>query len=254
MIDSHCHIETMENPGGVLEEALKRRMKAVVTSPQDMKEAESAFGLQEKYPDFLFVCLGFHPTGLGSYSSDYVENYISFIKTNRNRIVGIGEVGLDWYWVKDETKRNESKTAFVRFIHLAQELELPLVIHCREAYEDVFSILKENNATRVMMHCFSGTEEHLRTVLSRGYFISLATNVCYTKKHPRLAEQTPLEQMLPETDSPFLNPSDPKKPENRPWNILESAKVIGKMKNVSPEHIIEVTAENARRFFGLGKK
>ncbi|MBI2970983.1 MAG: TatD family hydrolase [Candidatus Aenigmarchaeota archaeon] len=250
MIDSHCHIETIEKPEDILTEARTRGMKAIITSSQDPEEARRAFDLQEKCQHFLFVCLGWHPTRLRD-APEQLGAYTDFIRANQHRAVGIGEVGLDYYWMKGEKQRHAAQQIFVRFVTLAKELDLPLVIHCREAYDDVFALLEQHGAARVMMHCFSGSKERLALALERGYMISLATNVCYTKKHQLLAEKTPLSQMLLETDSPWLNPFDPKKPENRPWHIAESARVIGELHNLPPSEVLARTAANARRFFGL---
>jgi TatD DNase family protein len=143
------------------------------------------------------------------------------------------------------------KKVFILFIDLAKELNLPLVIHAREAFNDALEILKEKNAKDVVLHCFSGSEGNLKEAIKRGYFISFATNICYTKKHPRLAEKTPIEKMLLETDSPWLDPENPRELINRPWKILNSARVIAKIKGISEKEVLEKTAENALKFFKI---
>lgn len=251
MIDVHCHLEYIENPEKVILEAKERGMKGIVTSVADPREAEKILNLREKYSDFLFVSLGFHPEYAKEYGEKEITKYLELIKKNREKIVAIGEIGLDYFWNKDEREREETKNIFKIFLDLANELDLPVVIHCREAYQDLLSILKEKNSQKVCLHCFSGSEGNLKEALSRGYFISFATNICYTKKHPRLAKIVPLEKLLLETDAPWLDPDSPKTLTNRPWKIEKSAKVIAEIKEVPQNQILEITAQNAKKIFSL---
>lgn len=251
MIDVHCHLEYIKNPEKIILEAKEKGMKGIISSVADPKEAEKILNLREKYLDFLFVSLGFHPEYVTKYKEKEIEKYIDFVEKNREKIVAIGEIGLDYFWTKDEKEREDSKILFKRFLDLAKKLNLPVVIHCREAYQDVLSILKEKDIQKVCLHCFSGSEGNLKEALSRGYFISFATNICYTKKHPRLAKIVPLEKMLLETDSPWLDPDSPKTLTNRPWKIEKSAKVISEVKQISENEIIKITTKNAQEFFGL---
>jgi TatD DNase family protein len=126
-----------------------------------------------------------------------------------------------------------------------------LVIHARDAFSDALEILRDKESKRVCLHCFSGSEGNLKEALKRGYFISYATNICWTKKHPRLAEKTPIEKMLLETDSPWLDPENPKSLTNKPWKILNSAKVISQIKGISVKEVLEKTTENAKKFFKI---
>ncbi len=250
MIDIHCHLEFIENPIEVIETS-KGKMKAILTSVADPKNARAVFDLEKKYPNFLFVTLGFHPEYLLNYQDDEIEKYIEFIKNSKEKICAIGEVGMDFSKECEEIDKMRMRKVFVRFINLAKELNLPLVIHARDAFKEVLEILKELKAQRVCLHCFSGSEGILKEALRMGYFISFATNVCYTKKHPRLAEKTPIERMLLETDSPWLDPENPKSLTNRPWKIFYSAKVISEIKKIPPEKVLEITTKNAIEFFNL---
>ncbi len=258
MIDSHCHLCHMENVDEIIEEAKLKGVDAIVTSALGRERAEKSFAIRERHPDSVFVCTGLHPSEAGKPDE---EEYMDFIRKNSKNIVAIGETGLDYNRVTDKGKQEASKAAFLEMIKLAGSLDLPLVIHTRNgpknenAVADALAILKENGAKRVMMHCFSGSESDLKEALGMGYLISYATNICWTKKHPRLAEKTPLEQMVLETDAPWLDPDsvEEKKLENRPWKIEKSAEVIAKIKGVTKEEVLKITEENARRFFGLEK-
>lgn len=251
MIDIHCHLEYIKNPEEIIAEAQKRKMKAIISSVADPKDAKKILILKTKYSDFLFVSLGFHPHYVKKYKEKEVIEYVDFIKKNKEKIVAVGEIGLDYFQLSKDKQKNLQKEILKKFLDLAKELKLPVVIHCREAFDDLLLILKEKEVKKVVLHCFSGSEGNLKEALRRGYFISFATNVCYTKKHPRLASIVPLEKMLLETDSPWLDPDSPKTLTNRPWKVDKSVKVISGIKNILPEKILKTVCLNATNFFHL---
>ncbi|MBC7074463.1 TatD family hydrolase, partial [Candidatus Parcubacteria bacterium] len=244
MIDVHCHLEYMENPNEILKTAKEKGMLGLISSVAEPKDAQKILTLSEKWPNFLYVSLGFHPDSIENYNEKEILEYENFIEKNRGKIIAIGEIGLDYFHQLTEKEKIQQKKIFQRFLQLAQKLNLPVVLHCREAFEDLFSILKEEKTERVCLHCFSGSEGILKEAIKRGYFISFATNICYTKKHPRLAQKTPIEKLLLETDSPWLDPDSPKTLTNRPWKIEKSAKIIAQIKNLTPEKILEMSAKN----------
>jgi len=253
MIDVHCHLEYMKNIDEVVKEAMQK-MLAIITSVADPEDFDKIMKIQNKYPDFVFVSAGFHPERMDKYTDDAIDAYLDLIQKNNEKLVAIGEIGLDYSWVKDEKKQERSKRIFMKFIKLAKELKKPLVIHSRNgernAITEVLDILEKEKAKHVVMHCFSGSNTELKRALELGYYISFATLVCRSDKHKRLAEATPIEKMLLETDAPWLDPFS-KELVNRPWNIKESAKVLAGIKNVPEEKIIEKTNENARKIFSL---
>jgi len=283
-IDCHCHLEYMREPDKVVAEA-RKKMAGIVTSVAHPKQAEQMLALSEKNKDFVFVCLGLHPTEAdyfcfgrnesGRESSDSqhhtegdVEKYIEFIKSNKKKIVGIGEVGLDYHHIKEEEKIDLSKKVFLQMIELANELKKPLVIHCRNAMPDTLKIL-EAAKTPVMMHFFSGTVEELQTCLERGYYISFTTMTSKSKRYRKIAKKTPLDKILLETDAPWLDPdpsqdtkdkelTDAQRPlfspynlTNRPWFIYKTAEKLAKDRKLKKETILKKTTENAKKFFKI---
>jgi len=250
MIDIHCHLEFIKNKVEVLEEA-RKKMEAIITSVADPKNAKNILDLAKKYQNFLFISLGFHPECLKDYKDEEIRKYLDLIKDFRDEIVAIGEVGLDFSQELKNIDRERMEKVFSLFIDLAEELDLPLVIHARDAFPETIEILKEKGPKKVCLHCFSGSEGNLKEALNLGYFISFATNICWTKKHPRLAQKTPLERMLLETDSPWLDPENPKGLNNQPWKISLSIKKVAEIKNMSFEKVRETITKNAREFFKL---
>jgi len=263
-IDVHCHITHMENPESVVREAMQK-LSAIVTVTAEISHAEQALELRSKFPDFVFVSLGLHPEYCMKYSGKEIDSYMKLIRRSRKDVCAIGEVGLDYSWITKSDEQERSKEIFIQMIGLAKELKLPLEIHSRNsdrqktAIHDTLKILTDEGAKDVVMHCFSGSEAALKAALEHGYYISFATNVCWTKKHPYLAGKTPLEKMLLETDAPWLDPdttiedlkNESRKLSNRPWKIGKSAAKIAEIKSISKEEVLRITAENAARFFGL---
>lgn len=251
MIDVHCHLEYIKNPEKVILEAQRRGMKALISSLADPQEIKKILKLKEKYPNFLYLSFGFHPDSSKKYKEREILNYLEFIKKNKEKTIAIGEIGLDYFHQIEPSERELTKKIFKIFLDLANEINLPVIIHCRQAFEDLMEILKEKKTKKVVLHCFSGSEGDLKEALKRDYFISFATNICYTKKHPRLVQKTPIEKIFLETDSPWLDPNSPQTLTNRPWNIEKSAKIIAKIKNKRPKEILEITTQNTINFFNL---
>lgn len=255
-IDAHCHIEHMEHPEKIAEEVRKNMIAAVCSVPNP-NDFEKIMQLREKFQDCMFVCLGFHPEYIEKYSAKQIDECIDFIKENKKKLVAIGEVGLDYNWIKEKEKQDKTKEVFIQFIDLSKETKLPLVIHTRnnnekqqDAVSDALKILTDQNAKSVMLHCFSGNENNLKYALEQDYFVSFATLICKSEKHQRLAGKTPIESMLIETDAPWLDP-DSRELVNRPWKIERSAEVIANIKETTKQEILEKTTQNAKRFFEL---
>jgi len=255
MIDSHCHLEHMEDPQGVARQAMGM-MSGVVTSAPDPRHFGAVMNLRDKFPGFVHIAIGFHPEHLDEYASEQIEGHIQRIRDNSSKIVSIGEVGLDYSWIKEEAKREKTKIIFKKFIDLSLELKKPLTIHARngsegeDAISETIEILKSKQAGNVMMHCFSGSDRNLEDCLKQGWMISFATLIVRSRKHQRFAAQVPMDQMLLETDAPWLDP-DSRELANRPWKIARSAEVIAEIKGISKQEVLDRTEKNARRFFGI---
>jgi len=258
MIDAHCHLEHM-NAEEVIAQA-RGKMTAIVTSIADIKDAKTVVELHRKHPDFVFACLGFHPEIMKTYTYKEIGYYMGFIRQNRKEVAAIGEVGLDYNWITGKDDQLISREIFEFFIDLAKDLDLPLVIHSRngrdnkegsnEGIGDAIEILEKNGCKRVMMHCFSGSEGQLKRCVANGWMISFATVICKSFKHQRLAKITPLDQMLLETDAPWLDP-DSRELVNRPWKIERSAEIIAEKLGITKDEVLRATEDNAKMFFKI---
>ncbi len=229
----------------VIEEC-RKRIRAVIASSARYDESLRVLELCKKHDGFLYATIGCHPTEIQD-----AEKVLDLIQKNKDKIVGIGEAGLDYHWVKEPEKRLEQKAVFEKFISLAEELNLPLVIHSWDAEEDCLEMIKKNDVSAVF-HCYSGSRELEREIIKKGHMVSVSTQVCFSKSHRKIARDLPLENLLLETDSPFLSPvKTEEEKRNFPWNIKYAAERVAKEKEISPGKVMEAAESNARRVFRI---
>lgn len=185
------------------------------------------------------------------------ENFEIFDKTvltHKTDICAIGEVGLDYYWVKEEPIHLVQQEIFRKCIDLANELKLPLVVHSRKAENDCLNILEQEAQVPVVMHGMEANEDHINRLVDLGYFITIPTSVCNRKKYKKIAIKTPIEHIMLETDSPFQLPFNPpagEKVKNTPANINLSAKRIAEVKDITLEDVATTTTKNTKTFFNI---
>jgi len=235
------------------------KMSAIITSVPDPEDLEKTFRLREKFRGFVFVAAGFHPEVAHKFTDEQIFEYMQELEANSDRLVSIGEVGLDYFWVKEKEEQERTKNIFSDFIILAAKMKKPLTIHARsgpggDGISETIAVLKKGKAKNVMMHCFSGSEENLKECLDLGYYITYSTVIVKSPRHQRLAKRTPLDQMLLDTDSPWLDPDTKpgsKDLTNKPWKIEKSAEVIADVLGISKKEVLDRTDENARSFFHL---
>jgi TatD DNase family protein len=251
-IDCHCHLSHTQKKGlklvEILEHAEESNVIAMVDSPVYPKDYQQTIKRHKSYPNRIFATLGAPPANYHEMDIDKIVNLISQFAEEK-AIVGIGEVGLDYYWVKDEKIRDLQHKTFARFIDLANELQLPLIIHSRDAEQQAIELLKRAETT-VIMHSFAGNVELAHECIERDYFISIPTAVTNRKKHRRLARKVPLNRLLTETDSPYLSPF-PEKRRNEPAFVVEAVKEIAKLKEEALEEVAAILLKNAKTAFQL---
>ncbi len=251
-IDTHCHISHTLKRGlklnVLLQHAAENNVLAIIDSPVFLDSYNQSIRIHKNNPKKIFVTLGASPA---HYHEVNINKIILNIRefAEKKEIVGIGEIGLDYYWVKNKAIRNQQHTIFKQFIELANELDLPLIIHSREAEKDSVQDLSIAE-TPVIMHSFSGDVETALECVDRGYFISIPTSVTSRKKHRRLAASVPLEHLITETDSPYLSPF-PDRKRNEPAYVIYAVKEIAKIKEVPEEEVAEITTKNAITIFNL---
>lgn len=248
LIDTHAHIDMLENP---IEETFSQmenyNVKKVIIPSVEIATMEKVLLLGQKY-DNLYSMLGIFPTEAKTFSKD-VEQYI---ESNIDKIVAIGEVGLDYYW--DKSFKDLQKEVFIKQIELANKYELPIVIHDREAHKDTYDILKEyNKSSEVLFHCFSGSVEFMKECVKQGWYIAIGGVVTFknAKNIKDVAKEVPLDKLVLETDSPYLTPVPFRGKSNTPAYVKYVAEEISNLKSIPLEEIIDITTTNAERLFKI---
>ncbi len=248
LIDTHAHVDMLEEH---IAETLKKmnanKVKKVINPACDLKSFDRILALSKKHNN-IYAMLGIYPSEAKTYSEDVEE----IIVNNAQNIVAIGEIGLDYYW--DKSFKELQCEVFAKQIILANKLNLPIVVHDREAHKDCFDILKENNKnSQVLFHCFSGSTEFMKECVNSGYYIALGGVVTFKNsvKMKEVAKAVPLERLVLETDSPYLTPVPHRGKPNTPAYIKYVAQEIAGLRGMAVEELTDITTDNAERLFKI---
>ena len=244
LVDVHCHLDFEEFDPDRDEVVARAGDILIVNSTVRPQGIAKALQLCERY-DNVRCMLGF---GASDLDEDAFEAMASLIKQNRDSIVGVGEVGLDHYWVKDERGRQVQRGHLAQMVSISRELALPLLVHSRDAESECINILEEHKA-RAIMHCFSGSIEDAFRAAKIGCLLSIPCNVTYSRGRQELVKALPLECMVLESDAPYLGPR--KGERNEPANVRTAAEKIAELKGVDAGMVEEATTGNALAFIGL---
>lgn len=265
MIDCHAHLadESFDSDRAeVLARARDAGVTTVVCVSEGLDDASRVLEISRVHAEIL-PCLGLHPERVSvaasadgaadeatkSAESGEADKLIELIRKNVSDLVGIGEVGLDYWLAKDDESRRAQKRVLATFVELARELDLPLNVHSRSAGHYAIDLLLELDARRVLMHAFDGKASKALPGVEAGFLFSIPPSVVRSPQKQKLVRRLPLESLALETDSPVLGPQ--KAERNEPANIRVSLRTIAKIKGVSEQEVEAVTTENARRLFRL---
>lgn len=260
MIDTHCHLEQPvydEDREAVIERC-KAELRAIITCAPNPKHYAITFEMVDTHPNFIFATAAIHPEYAKRFSEEEIENAMKVLEENKDRLVAIGETGLDYDFIQDEEGREKQREMFVKFVRFAKQLELPVVVHIRNgpdketanAFEHAIEILEKENAKRVQLHMF-GSRQLLQRALDNGWYISANAIIIRSKNYKKLVRDTPLERLMLETDAPWLHPSGDSKTRNDPTGVHAVAEKVAQIKKTTIEEIATATTKNAIEFFGL---
>lgn len=247
LVDTHAHMcdaSFDEDRETVLERARKAGISAIIAVGENLADARKNCELAQTFP-ILKPAAGLYPTHL---DLEQAHQMADFLRDNQSRMVAIGEVGLDYWVVKEEAEKALQREILKIFVELSKELNLPLNIHSRSAGRHAIALLLENNAARVQMHAFDGKAAAALPAVEAGYFFSIPPSVVRSRQKQKLVKRLPLSCLLIETDSPVLGPVPNER--NEPANIRQSVKAIAELKDVSEEEVIAVVADNTERLYG----
>ena len=212
------------------------------------RSSRAALALAEKFP-FLWAAVGIHPEDMEGLKPDSLETIRTLAR--HEKCVAIGEVGLDYYW--DDTHKAEQKELFAAQLALAGELDLPVIVHDREAHADCLELVSAFPNARGVFHCFSGSAEMAKELLRRGWYLGFDGPVTYknARRALEVLEITPPERILVETDSPYMSPVPLRGKRNDSSNLVYIIQKIAEIKGLSPEQVETATWENGKRVFGI---
>lgn len=251
IIDTHAHIDMLEESvEQVLFEMDNYSVKKAVIPSVEVATLDKVVQIASDYKN-LFGMVGIFPTEAKTYS-DEIEEKMERIAKENDKIVAVGEIGLDYYW--DKSFVDLQKEVFIRQIKLANRINLPVVVHDREAHKDTFDILKKyNEGSNVLFHCFSGSVEFMKEVARENWFIAIGGVVTFKNavKMKEVAKEVPLDKLVLETDSPYLTPTPYRGKPNKPAYTKFVAEEVANLRGIELKELIDVTTQNAERFFGI---
>ena len=282
LIDTHCHLEMGafdQDRDEVIQRARDAGIEAMITIGSDLEGNIGGLELSGKY-DFIYSSVGFHPHDAKDFTEEifnqikewakkYRIQHVAYSVKEANpslptelrtlnfelvpRVVAIGEIGLDYHY--DNSPREIQREVFMKQLIFAKEINLPVVIHSREAKKDTLDIVRESGVRKGVFHCFSGDMDMAEKAMRMGYYISIAGPVTFrnAKKLKEVAEAIPDDYLLIETDAPYLTPEPLRGKRNEPSYIIHTAKAVAELRGVALEDISRITTLNAKRLFRIGQ-
>lgn len=254
LIDTHCHL-TFEELAGDVAAVIERSRAAGVTGwitiGTDPQENQNAVELAEKFEN-MYAAVGIHPHDARTVTADTLKELREIAQ--HKRIVAIGETGLDYHY--NFSSHEEQKSVFAEHLKIAAELNLPVVIHCREAFDETMEILEQHSGDvkKVVFHCFSGSAAQAEIILDRGFYVSFTGAVTFKNAESirEAARIVPMDRMMVETDSPYMSPEPMRKQKiNEPALMVHTAKRLAELKGMSLADFAEAVTATSKAFFGL---
>lgn len=255
MFDTHAHLNAIqfeEDLEEVIQRALDEGISHIVVVGFDRPTIKGAMKLADTY-DFIYAAVGWHPVD----AIDMTQEDLEWIEelAAHPKVVALGEMGLDYHW--DKSPEDVQKEVFRKQIQLAKKVKLPIIIHNRDATQDVVDILRSEGAEEVggIMHCYSGSLEVAKQCMDMNFYISFGGPVTFknAKKPKEVAKEIPIDRLLIETDCPYLSPHPYRGKRNEPSYVKYVAEAIADLREMPLEELISKTSDNARQLFGISR-
>ena len=250
LIDTHAHIDMLEAPIELTLQLMKDfGVKKAVIPSVEVSSMEKVIAAAEA-DENSYAMIGIYPSEAKTYTQEVEDRMIELAKNHK--VKAVGEIGLDYYW--DKSFVDLQKEVYVKQILLANKLNLPIVIHDREAHKDAYDLLLEyNQSSKALFHCFSGSVEFMRECVKKGWYIALGGVVTFKNavKMKDVAREIPLDKLVLETDSPYLTPVPFRGKPNTPAYVRYVAEEIANLRQMPLNELIDITTNNAERFFEI---
>ena len=252
LIDAHIHLSDAEYSGRIEEliaDAKNSDVRALVTNSMDLQTCQSDIQISQKYPDLVYPALGIHPWNVNVLKENELQETIDFILTHKQYVKAIGEIGLDY---KYESIWEAQVMVFDKMLHLAESLDIPVIIHSRGTTDKIVEILPSYRLKRVLLHWFSHPLTALTKAIDNGYFITEGPPVTYSTGIREVVEKTPLTNLLTETDGPVTYWKQPYNGQlTKPSYIKNVVSAIAEIKKITVEVVVEQIEKNFENFFDI---
>jgi len=251
LIDAHCHLEDKQfdkDLDEVIERAKKANVAIVICNGLNKKDNEKILSISRKF-DIVKCAFGLYPSEAEKMSEDRIMEDIKFIEKNKDYIVAVGEIGLDFLYTKDSDLIQRQKFALNKLIELAERIKKPVILHSRKAEQEVFDILQSSSVKKAVFHCFTGKMSIAKKIAEAGFYFSIPANVVVSSNLQELVKTIDIRQLLTETDSPLLSPFKGKR--NEPAFVAEAVKKIAEIKKIEVREAENLILENAEKIFNL---
>ena len=246
IIDTHCHIykSEIENAEEIIKECAKNNIYMILNGI-DVESNKEVLELAGKY-DNVYAALGYDHSVVDKITDEDISLLDS--QLDNSKVVAVGEIGIDYYWVKDNKERQ--KELFEKMLHLAEKHKLPVIVHAREAIQDAYDILKKHNVIG-SMHCYQGSSEMAKEFIKLGFYIGIDGPITYknNKKQKEIIKNIDVNRILVETDAPYLLPEPKRGEKNTPLNLIYIIEKMSEELNISLEEMISITTNNARSLY-----
>jgi TatD DNase family protein len=255
LFDTHAHISSQElypEIDQIIDRAKKNHVDYILNVACDLESLENGLFIQNKYP-FVYLASAIHPHDAEKNNTVFSQKIERAL--HDKKLIALGEIGLDYYY--KYSSKEAQKKQFIHDLKISSDFDLPVIIHCREAYQDLFPLIDQYySKTQVVLHCFTGNKEEAKEAIKRNWKISFSGIITFDKSLAlqEIAKEIPLDNLLIETDAPYLAPTPYRGKRNEPSYLIETAKKLSEIKSESFEKICQITTDNALKFFRLSKK
>lgn len=241
VFDSHAHIDCLENVESSIQEAKKAGIVGIIAPGLDIVSSKKLLNISQNYPNFLYPSIGYYPWEINLEKNDEILEEIDELLPY---YFALGEIGLDY---KSKINKNVQKETFAHLLKIAKKHEKPVIIHVRYVHNSAFNMVKEAGISRAVFHSFNGDLEVLNKIVDAGYYVSAAPSVTYNEFHKNAILNTPIENLLLETDTPipyrdFIS---------RPIHVIETLKGVAHLKNIDIQHVADQTLFNTKKFLDI---
>ena len=253
LIDTHTHVnleQFKDDSDAVIKKCLAQDIW-LINVGTDAESSRRAIALAHEYPQGVYASVGLHPNDVNpDFDFSVLEKF-----AQDEKVVGIGETGLDYFRTPDAEKQKLQEEFFIKHIELSEKVKKPLIIHCRNAHENLLKLLQATSyklpANPGVMHFFTGTKEEAARYIELGFYISFSGVITFAKEYEELVRWIPLDKILVETDAPYAAPAPMRGKRNEPSFVEYTARKIAELKNLPFQEVADQTTQNARKLFGI---